>query len=77
MLPCGSDSFFTGQVTQMFERNGFLPNEAEFSEQGAPRYGTIHAGENLFHRQILHTALPVFPSRQQFGGKGLSGRQRA
>ena len=69
--------FFTGQVTQMFERNGFLPNEAEFSEQGAPRYGTIHAGENLFHRQILHTALPVIPSRQQFGGKGLSGRQRA
>ena len=44
MMPCGSDSFFTGQVTQMFERNGFLPNEAEFSKQGAPRYGVIQAG---------------------------------
>ena len=36
--------FCTGQVTQIFERNGFLPNEAEFSRQGASRYGTIHAG---------------------------------
>ena len=36
--------FFTGQGTQMFEKNVFLPSEAEFSEQGAPRYGTIHVG---------------------------------
>lgn len=36
--------FFTDQVTHMFERIAFLPNEAEFSGQGAPRYGVIHVG---------------------------------